>query len=94
MIPGNDDAMRAITFYCDLAQAAVLDGLQTELIKSGGDIGATVEAPVEAAILEPSDEVAIPAEVLAEEASAVDEAPALAGATGEAEAAVTAEKIV
>ena len=94
LVPGNDDAMRAITFYCDLAQAAVLDGLQTELIKSGGDIGAAIEAPVEAAILEPSDEAAIPAVVLAEEASAVEEAPALAGATGEADAAVTAEKIV
>ena len=29
LIPGNDDAMRAITFYCELVQAAVLDGLQT-----------------------------------------------------------------
>ena len=28
LIPGNDDAMRAITFYCELVQAAVLDGLQ------------------------------------------------------------------
>ncbi|MEK9855909.1 MAG: 30S ribosomal protein S2, partial [Rhodobiaceae bacterium] len=26
IIPGNDDAMRAISFYCELAQAAVLDG--------------------------------------------------------------------
>ena len=76
LVPGNDDAMRAITFYCDLAQAAVLDGLQTELIKSGGDIGATVDAPVEAAIVEPADEAAIPADTLAEEASAVEEAPA------------------
>ena len=40
MIPGNDDAMRAISFYCDLAQAAVLDGLQTEMMKTGGDAGA------------------------------------------------------
>ena len=94
LVPGNDDAMRAITFYCDLAQAAVLDGLQTELIKSGGDIGATVEAPVEAAITEPSDETAIPTDSRAEEVSAVEEAPALAGATSEAEAADTAETSV
>jgi small subunit ribosomal protein S2 len=53
LIPGNDDAMRAITFYCELVQAAVLDGLQTELMKSGGDAGAAVEAPAE-----PSLEVA------------------------------------
>jgi len=50
LVPGNDDAMRAITFYCELAQAAVLDGLQTEMIKSGGDAGAAAEAPVEPAI--------------------------------------------
>ena len=50
IVPGNDDAMRAITFYCELVQAAVLDGLQTELMKSGGDAGAAVEAPVEPAL--------------------------------------------
>ena len=94
LVPGNDDAMRAITFYCELAQAAVLDGLQTELIKSGGDAGAAVEAPVEAAIAEPADEAAIPADALAEEAAAVEEAPALADAAGEAEAADTAETSV
>jgi len=52
IIPGNDDAMRAITFYCELVQAAVLDGLQTELIKSGGDAGVAIEAPVEPALSE------------------------------------------
>ena len=50
IIPGNDDAMRAITFYCDLIQAAVLDGLQTELMKSGGDVGETLDAPEEPAL--------------------------------------------
>src|SRR5207302_9328433 len=29
-IPGNDDAMRAIHLYCELASGAVLDGLQAE----------------------------------------------------------------
>jgi small subunit ribosomal protein S2 len=66
IIPGNDDAMRAITFYCELVQAAVLDGLQTELMKSGGDAGEAVEAPVEPAL---------DGEVPAEEASAAS-APA------------------
>jgi small subunit ribosomal protein S2 len=74
LVPGNDDAIRAITFYCELAQAAVLDGLQTELIKSGGDAGAAVEAPVEAAIAEPAAEVAAP-EVAAPETPA-EETPA------------------
>jgi small subunit ribosomal protein S2 len=52
IVPGNDDAMRAITFYCELVQAAVLDGLQTELMKSGGDAGAAIDAPVEPALAE------------------------------------------
>ena len=52
IVPGNDDAMRAITFYCELVQAAVLDGLQTELMKSGGDAGAAIEAPMEPALVE------------------------------------------
>jgi small subunit ribosomal protein S2 len=46
-IPGNDDAMRAITLYCELVAGAVLDGLQAEMMESGGDAGAAVEAPVE-----------------------------------------------
>ena len=29
--PGNDDASRAINLYCDLAVAAVLDGIQAEM---------------------------------------------------------------
>ena len=71
LIPGNDDAMRAITFYCDLVQAAVLDGLQTELMKSGGDAGAAVAAPVEAALEAPVSEApAAAVESAAEEASA------------------------
>jgi len=62
IVPGNDDAMRAITFYCELVQAAVLDGLQTELMKSGGDAGAAIDAPVEPALAEIAAEVA-PVEV-------------------------------
>ena len=70
VIPGNDDAMRAISFYCELAQAAVLDGLQTEMMKTGGDAGASTEAPVEAAV-----QAEAPADDAAEEAAA-DAAPA------------------
>ena len=46
-IPGNDDAIRAIQTYCDLISGAVLDGIQAEIGRSGGDIGAQTEAPVE-----------------------------------------------
>jgi len=47
-IPGNDDAIRAITLYCDLAAGAVLDGISAEMMASGRDIGAAEDLPVEA----------------------------------------------
>ena len=47
-IPGNDDAIRAITMYCDLIAGAVLDGISAEMAGSGMDIGAAEELPPEA----------------------------------------------
>ena len=47
-IPGNDDAIRAITLYCDLVANAVLDGISAEMAASGADIGALEELPAEA----------------------------------------------
>ena len=38
-IPGNDDALRAISLYCDLVAASVLKGLESNLEESGVDIG-------------------------------------------------------
>ena len=58
-IPGNDDAMRAIHLYCELASGAVLDGLQAELAASGIDVGARAE---------PTDEIMPEEEPLGEEA--------------------------
>jgi small subunit ribosomal protein S2 len=81
IIPGNDDAMRAITFYCELVQAAVLDGLQTELMKSGGDAGAAIEAPVEPALAEVVAEAS-----LVEAAAEAAPAEVAAEATGDAAA--------
>ena len=46
-IPGNDDAIRAITLYCDLIAGAVLDGISAEMASSGTDIGAREELPPE-----------------------------------------------
>jgi small subunit ribosomal protein S2 len=47
-IPGNDDAIRAITLYCDLIAGAVLDGISAEMAASGQDLGAAEDLPVEA----------------------------------------------
>ena len=76
IIPGNDDAMRAISFYCELAQAAVLDGLQTEMMSSGGDAGEAAEAPVEATAAEAAPEA--PAEAAEAAEAEAAEAPAAA----------------
>ncbi|MBL4589129.1 MAG: 30S ribosomal protein S2 [Alphaproteobacteria bacterium] len=39
-IPGNDDAIRAIDLYCDLAVSSILAGVQEQLSKSNVDAGA------------------------------------------------------
>jgi small subunit ribosomal protein S2 len=63
-IPGNDDALRAITLYCDLMVEAVLDGIQQEMVASGVDLGAQ-ERPVEALPpgAEPIDEAEVGGDV-------------------------------
>ena len=34
-VPGNDDAIRAIQFYCELVSSAILDGIQAEIAAQG-----------------------------------------------------------
>jgi len=46
-IPGNDDAARALTLYCDLVARAVIDGLSEAQGTSGADIGASAEVPLQ-----------------------------------------------
>ena len=50
VIPGNDDASRAIALYCDLIADAVIDGIGESQAALGVDIGAAEEAPVETAL--------------------------------------------
>jgi small subunit ribosomal protein S2 len=42
-IPGNDDALRSIHFYCDLVVGSILDGLHAEIMSTGIDIGSSSE---------------------------------------------------
>ncbi|WP_417487968.1 30S ribosomal protein S2 [Maricaulis sp.] len=77
-IPGNDDASRAISLYCDLIADAVLDGMGDSQLAMGMDLG-EAEAPVETLV-----EAEAPAEAPAEAAPAAEEAPA-----ADAEAAAT-----
>ncbi|MGO9475401.1 MAG: 30S ribosomal protein S2 [Rhodomicrobium sp.] len=67
-IPGNDDAGRAITLYCDLIARAAIDGIERAQGVAGIDIGEAVE--VSEAALEEAPEAAA-------------EAPATNGKAGE-----------
>ncbi|MEM7075356.1 MAG: 30S ribosomal protein S2 [Pseudomonadota bacterium] len=63
IIPGNDDAARAIALYCDLAARAALDGMSAQMDAAGVDVGAMAESPVEEALAEePAPDTAAAAE--------------------------------
>ncbi len=70
-IPGNDDAARAISLYCDLIASAALDGMAAQMGAAGVDIGAMEEAPVEEAVAAEA-----PAEEAKEEKVKVEKKPA------------------
>ncbi|MEP4768273.1 MAG: 30S ribosomal protein S2 [Roseibium sp.] len=73
-VPGNDDAGRALSLYCDLIARAAIDGISRAQGASGMDVGASEEAPIEEALAET---VEAPA---AEAAPAEEAAPAAAEA--------------
>ena len=81
-VPGNDDAIRAISLYCELFSDAVLDGLQQELLSTGADAGEAEEVQ-ETALTNGSTGEAPAAEAPAAETPA----PEAAAAEGEAPAA-------
>lgn len=79
IIPGNDDAARAIALYCDLAARAALDGMSAQLGAAGVDLG-EMEQTVE-------ETVAAEAAPAKEETSDAEEAPAEKAETEETPAA-------
>lgn len=52
VVPGNDDASRAISLYCNLVADAVIDGIGESQAALGVDIGALEDAPMEQAVAE------------------------------------------
>ena len=46
-IPGNDDAGRAIQFYCDAVSRAVIDGIARSHGAAGIDVGGLDQPPAE-----------------------------------------------
>jgi len=65
-IPGNDDALRAISLYCDLVAASILKGLESNLEQSGIDVG-EAEDIAEESLVQEIDQVNISEEVSAEQ---------------------------
>jgi small subunit ribosomal protein S2 len=55
VVPGNDDASRAISLYCDLIAKAAIDGISRAQGDAGIDVGAAAE-PVPEALPEPQSE--------------------------------------
>jgi small subunit ribosomal protein S2 len=47
VVPGNDDASRAITLYCDLIARAAIDGISRAQGEMGVDVGAAAEPVAE-----------------------------------------------
>ncbi len=52
VIPGNDDASRAIALYCNLVADAVIDGIGEGQAALGVDLGEMEDVPAEAALAE------------------------------------------
>ena len=50
IIPGNDDAARAIALYTDLVSRAALDGMSAQMDAAGVDLGALEDGMVEEAV--------------------------------------------
>ena len=67
IIPGNDDAARAIALYGDLVSRAALAGMTAQMGAAGVDLGALVDMPEEdlgdesAEVAEETAEVAVAA---------------------------------
>ncbi len=77
-VPGNDDAGRAISLYCDLVARACIDGIERGQGSSGVDIGAMENPTMEAAVVAaPVAAPAVPVEAPAAPAAAT---PAANGA--------------
>ena len=56
LIPGNDDAARAIALYCDLIARSALDGMTEQMGAAGVDLGEMEDVPLETAVEAPEEE--------------------------------------
>lgn len=95
-IPGNDDATRAITLFCELFSGAVLDGIQEEMtLKEQGaaKTGEKTAAPAEKPALKEAEKKPVKASEAKEKAKPAEKKPAKAAAGGEKKAVPKKEPV-
>lgn len=71
-VPGNDDAIRAIQFYCELVSGAILDGMQAEIAAKGLEVADTEVAAEAAAEEKPAPKKRAPRKTKAAKAEEAD----------------------
>jgi small subunit ribosomal protein S2 len=79
VVPGNDDAGRAITLYCDLISKAAIDGIGRAQGEMGVDVGAAAEPVVEEV---PAPEKSLGFEALSGPRGVADDLKKLTGVSG------------
>nr|WP_305889021.1 30S ribosomal protein S2 [Parvularcula maris] len=88
VIPGNDDASRAISLYTNLVADAVIDGLGAAAVASGEDLGELADFEGEPALDAAQD---VPGEQTVEDAA---EAPAMPSEAGQADTNAHDEEVI
>ena len=88
VIPGNDDALRAIRLFTSKISDSVVEGVQMVHDKRASEAGVTADAQLEAAPVEAGVEA--PAEEPAAEPEVVDLEAALGGGIRKAPGVITA----
>jgi small subunit ribosomal protein S2 len=84
-VPGNDDAGRAITLYCDLVARAAIDGIGRAQGDSGVDIGAAVDPGIDEAALAGSPAPAVAFKGLDQPVGKVDDLKRISGVSAKIE---------
>ena len=75
IIPGNDDAARAISLYCDLIARSALDGMTEQMGAAGVDLGEMENVPLEPLLGDDTGKEEISEAVAADTAATEEEKP-------------------
>ena len=75
IIPGNDDAARAISLYCDLIARSALDGMTEQMGAAGVDLGEMENVPLEPQLADDTGKEEISEAVAADTAATEEEKP-------------------